>query len=140
MITVASPLILILFPLAFFMLIKGLLSLKNIRNYGKNKEEVERIFRQRVIVEEEKAISDFGAYFEKAKKSIYVSAGYFLISFMLIFISFFLMKNSEAPSSIWLVFLVILIPFLMPVSLVLIAFFDLKTMEDEILRRFKSNH
>lgn len=133
---VTSPLAFVLYPLAIFMLLKGLSVLQNTSGHKKNMKEAERIFRQRVITSEDKVIEELIAHFAKIKKSIYVSAGYFLFSFMLVFVSFFLMKNSDTPSPPWLVFLVTLVIYLIPISIVSVASLDLKMMKEDILGRF----
>ena len=133
-----SPLTFILLMLAMWMLQRGFSALKAV-SYKRNKwrEEAEKIFRQRVIAGEEKAIVDLLNCFKTIKIRIWTSVGYFLLAYGLVFTSFFTIKNSDTPSPLWQLVLFALVLFLIPIAIIATASFDLKSLKNEILSRFR---
>ena len=133
---ITTPLTFILLILAMWMLYRGLFALKTF-SFKRNREEAEKIFRQRVIAGEEKAIVDLLSYFKKIKISIWTSVGYFLLAYGLVFTSLFTIKNSDTPSPLWQLALFVLALSLIPIAVIATASFDLKTLKNDILSRFR---
>ncbi|HXK40962.1 MAG TPA: hypothetical protein VJ046_02575 [Candidatus Paceibacterota bacterium] len=131
-----SLLTFVLLALALWMLQRGLLALKGI-SHKKSREEAERIFRQRVIAGEKKAIVDLLNYFRMIRTKICVSIGYFLMAYIMVFTSFFTMKNSDTPSPLWQLALFAFALFLIPLAIVATASFEFRSLRDDILGRFR---
>ena len=90
------------------------------------------------MAEENKVVVDLLNYFRKVRTKILISAGYFLLAYTLVLTSFFTIKNSDTPSPLWQLALFAFALFLIPSAIVTTASFDLRSLRDDILTRFRA--
>ncbi len=131
--------VLVLSAIVFILIFVGIRSLISIKRSDVQKEEAERIFRQRVIKGEEMARAELNQFFYKTRKPIMLSALSFVASFIL---SVVVARTLWPSNSFWktLVSLgIFLLVFGGPLMMSVLADLDIIYLKKDLMKRFNED-
>jgi len=130
-----NRIVILLFPLAFYMLYRGLRVFGGHTYYKKIREDVDKMIRQKAFKPMEMVTDELNNYFNQQKKNIRIAAGYFFLSMILVISSLLLIKNAETSSPVWSIILFVVVLFVFPILVIVVAYYDTKILKEETIER-----
>ena len=130
-----NRIVILLFPLSFYMLYRGLRVFGGHTYYKKIREDVDKMIRQKAFKPMEMVTDELNNYFNQQKKNIRIAAGYFFLSMILVISSLLLIKNAETSSPVWSIILFVVVLFVFPILVIVVAYYDTKILKEETIER-----
>lgn len=128
--------VLILAVLTVLAIFFGVLNLTSVKRFEVQKEEAERIFRQRFFGDDKKTRMELDEFFRKAKRPIFLSALSFVSAFVLFIMVAKRLWPSDSLSKTLLSLLILLVIFGGPLMMLILAEIQIFFLKKETMRRF----
>lgn len=133
--------VVVLSALMFIAVLFGIVSQISIKSFKSQEEEAERIFRQRVISNnEEKVRIELARFFSRAKRPIFISALSFMSAFVLsIMIAKRLYPSNSLQDTLVSLAILLIIFGVTPMLGLILASNQINYLEKDIMERFNKN-
>lgn len=124
--------------LVFVTVIFGTINLVSVKRFERQKEEAERIFRQRFFGDNEKTKKELGEFFHKTKRLIFTSALSFASAFFLVIVVVKRLWPSDSILKTIISLSILLVIFGLPITWLTLVGKQTSDLEDDIMKKFNT--